>query len=97
MVRSQSTKKVAGKHTAEQVVKQAVNTCNKAIDQLEHSSTIADGNNAAAAARALVDALAVVFTITMLVLSFMKANVNQGYQARQGGGPRQGYSHSRAY
>lgn len=65
LVKSQSTKKVAGKATDEQVVKKALETCEKALDQLEESSKVSDGNNAAAAARALVDALALVITILL--------------------------------
>jgi hypothetical protein len=69
VIRSQSTKKVAGKASNERLVDQAVDACIKAIDQIESSSNSGDANNAAAAARALVDALAMVrfFLFTILV------------------------------
>jgi hypothetical protein len=60
MIRSQSTKKIAGKSSNERAVDQAVDTCIKAIDQIESSSNNGDPNNAAGAARVLVDALAAV-------------------------------------
>jgi hypothetical protein len=79
MLRSQSAKNIAGKATDEQLVKQAILTCNKAIDQIETSSQVADGNNAAAAARSLVDSLAVVSTALFLYSFFITHGLSKGY------------------